>query len=238
MGGLALRVPDGLSLRALGLKSGVLRRDLRWEEISHWEVVQTKRFGALSANAGNLYADLNFKTVHGESHSISLDHFREPARIIWNRLQDAMETAPALLDQASPPNRAEATATADDKLQAISTALAKMLWHKGGAVVLVDAETGKFVQFTLVDDSLLIDLPEQTLDANQLPRATEFFARYGEEIRESDLLDRAGGVAVDVRRSFQLDFGDDVERATRVALDLFTEVFQLKPDFELMVELV
>ncbi len=99
-GGISMRLPGGISM--WNPRHKILERDLAWSEIEHWEIVQHKQFGSLSANSGNLEAELNLRLPGGERHSISLSWFREPARVVWSKIQDAMEMTPMDLPAEAP----------------------------------------------------------------------------------------------------------------------------------------
>jgi hypothetical protein len=87
-GGLSLRVPNGFH---------PLELDLPWNEIDQLTVTQRRQVGALSRNAGNLGGDLTLRTrSHGQVF-VGLDDFREPAHLIYNRIQEARQTRPAEL---------------------------------------------------------------------------------------------------------------------------------------------
>jgi hypothetical protein len=114
-GGLSLRVPTGVSLTTLGLRSNPLVLDLHWDEIADWKIVQHKQIGSLSANAGNLDAHFWLRIVDGRKHQFSLDLFREPARIIHSKIRDAIQMVPARFGPEEPPaTGAEAPAPEDE----------------------------------------------------------------------------------------------------------------------------
>lgn len=102
-GGLSLRVPGGLSLHMLGLGDNALVLDIPWDEIDDFRIVQHKRVGSLSRDAGNLDAYFQLKTVDGRKHRFSLDVFHEPARIIDSKIRDAVRMVPAEFVREQPP---------------------------------------------------------------------------------------------------------------------------------------
>lgn len=253
--GISLRVPNGLDFKRLGLCSGVLQLDLRLAEVAKWGIVQRKRAGALSRDAGNISAHFNLKTVHGAKHQFSLDYFREPARIIARKLEDALQMVPARLggpdfgsgDSGQSGDRGESeesTASAirvqgaEDRFDAIFAALARLVSGADdqAAVVVAEPSEGKFVQFASVDGSLLFDLPAPTLDESEMLRAVEYFRRMGQEIREYRLLDAPGGRETSTQRSFQVNVGTDAGGAARLALDVFDHVYGVPADSPLVVE--
>jgi hypothetical protein len=88
-GGLSLRVPD--------LFVGALERDLPWSDIENLTVVQEKWLGSLSQSSGNIGGELRLRTHDGWSRDVRLDHFREDAWLIYQRIEEARETRAAVL---------------------------------------------------------------------------------------------------------------------------------------------
>jgi hypothetical protein len=86
--GLSLRVPDGFI--------GKFERDLDWSEIAKLTVVQEKYVGSLSRNAGNIGGELQLRTHDGLNRVLRLDCFREDAWLIYQRIEEAMNTRPAM----------------------------------------------------------------------------------------------------------------------------------------------
>ncbi len=236
-GGMSLRVPDGVDLLKLGFVSRILKLDLPWHEIKEWKVTQTKQFGAMSPHAGNISADLTIRLMSGKKHVVNLDHFQENGHVIWKRIGDASELTAAEL-QAGPNVSDEHSAPTGpvESRTAIEAVLTKNLYAGESSVVLSDADTGRIVQFAVGGGKILLDLPCQTLDESATQRAAEYFAAQGEQLRESELLDRPGGVAVGIQQSYQLELGSDVECAIDAAMNIFTQVYQLPPDFPLDIE--
>lgn len=125
------------------------------------------------------------------------------------------------------------------RAEAIRSALRALLerTNRHAFVIFSEARTGKFVQFAgSAQEPLLLDLPEQTLDAEEARRAAELFSELGVTERENDLLDRPGGVPVGRQRGYNLDLGRDVERAACLVLAIFSRVYELPADFELEIE--
>ncbi len=87
-GGVSLRVPNGF---------GTLAVDLSWQEIAKLTVVQEKKFGSLSRNAGNVGASLSIKTCAGKKYYCRLDAFSQPGYLIHQRIEEAREMRPAVL---------------------------------------------------------------------------------------------------------------------------------------------
>lgn len=241
VGGLSIRVPQGLDWSKLGLVSKALEIDVPWDQVAQCTFVQHKQFGALSPNAGNLHAHADLKLTDGRKFSFSLDTFREPARIIESKLRDATQMVPARfgLEPSTTVDLSDPS-PAQDKPKAIAAALEQIGAAPGGrgAVVLSDAASGKFVQIAVDHGALTVDLPTQSLDEAEQQRAAELFARYGETRKQYELLDRPGGTAVATQSTFQVELGADVAHAVQVSLDVFGEVYRLPSDFRLLVEVL
>ncbi len=90
-GGVSLRVPDALW--------GVLEKDIPWSEISELRVIQEKRLGALSRSAGNLGGEIELHLYDGTTHDIRLDHFKQDAWLIHQRIQEMKEVRPSDLSE-------------------------------------------------------------------------------------------------------------------------------------------
>lgn len=88
-GGMSFRVAQGFK---------ALEVDLPWDEIESWTVTQEKQLGSLSRNTGNLSGNLSIRTYTQGKYHVSLDDFREPAYLIFNRIQEASEMRPANLE--------------------------------------------------------------------------------------------------------------------------------------------
>ncbi|NQT37426.1 MAG: hypothetical protein HQ581_08060 [Planctomycetes bacterium] len=252
-GGVSLRVPQGVSWSKLCLASKVLRLDLSWDQVERWTVVQEKQIGSLSPNDGNIAAHIDLKTSDGKTHSFSVDCFREPARIIYQKLQDAMKMTTARLAPAEPvapptgepsldslaePATGPVAATIEEKVQRVLEALESLVRQTGdqSAVVFSDARTGKYVQFVGDIHGLTLDLPLQALDEGELQRATRYFDALGQGITESELTDRPGGTVTGTHRSFQFHVTDGLIQAAQLTLGLFDNVYLQPADFSMVVE--
>jgi hypothetical protein len=88
-GGLSLRLPDGFF--------GAFERDYGWDEIAKLTVVQEKYLGSMSQSAGNIGGEMRLRTHDGGDRSLRLDHFREDAWLIYNRIQEAQRMRTAVL---------------------------------------------------------------------------------------------------------------------------------------------
>jgi hypothetical protein len=90
-GGISLRVPDGLTT--------VLEKDIPWSEISQLKVIQEKRVGALSRNAGNTGGEIEVHLYDGTSHDIRLEHFKQDAWLIHQRIDEVKDMRSSSIDE-------------------------------------------------------------------------------------------------------------------------------------------
>jgi len=240
--GFSVRVRNGVALSKLGFGFNVLQLDLSWEEIEKWTLVQEKQLSAIYER--NVSAYVKLKTKGGKKYAFCLDSFQESGEFIWRKLQDAMEMVPARLGESSnaqndsSDSQAWRAVTRQEKHNAISASLENLLAQtsQDKSSVLSDAASGKFLQFACNNGSILLDLPAQPLTDAEWLRASDYFSRLGHDLQEYDLFDHPGGCVATAQRSYQLKLANDVARAIQVAMDLFSEVFQLPAEFELVVE--
>ncbi len=74
----------------------------------------------------------------------------------------------------------------------------------------------------------MLDLPMQSLSPDERRRAAGLFPVLGvDSPYVTQLYDYPSGDPVDMMASYQLPFHDDVDRATSIALDIFSIVFKL-----------
>ena len=83
-GGLSLHVPTGLW--------GDFTHDIPWDDVADLTVVQERRVGALSRNAGNVGGYIKLKTHDGLNRVLSLATFKEDAWLICERINEARDT--------------------------------------------------------------------------------------------------------------------------------------------------
>jgi len=101
-------------------------------------------------------------------------------------------------------------------------------------VVFEHTPSGKFVQLAgSKSDPLLLDLPTQTLNGDELKRAVELFGEYGVELETWEVYDRPGGHVVGAQSGFQFIMERDLDIAVEISLRIFHEVFGLPSSFEL-----
>lgn len=93
-------------------------------------------------------------------------------------------------------------------------------------VIFEDAATKRFVQFRRIAEGIELDFPVIDLEDDQRRRADDYFRRLGVPLAEVEL--RRGSI-----ETYQLPLGSDAARGARIALELFTVVFQLPPDLKL-----
>lgn len=237
-GGISVRVPNGLDLIKFGLTYKVLQLDLSNQEIDNWVITQHKQAGAISRDAGNVMAFLKIETVAGKKYDFSLDHFREPARIISNKIEDARQMVPMGYSEPDPSTSSQRVRGTEAAVDGIFTALDRLLstTDSEAYVAVVDPTTNKFVQFAANDGSLLFDLPAQALDESEMLRAIDYFRRLGQQIEEYQVLDAPDGKPASMQRSFQVALAGNIPTATRLAMEVFDTVYQLSPNAELVVE--
>jgi hypothetical protein len=100
-------------------------------------------------------------------------------------------------------------------------------------VIFEVSHTRKFAQFAGSSrEGLFFDLPRQALDDAEWQRATALFQELG--IAE-EIYDIPAGNVAHRQRSFQKDFGRDVDAATNVALQVFQRVYRVPADFDLTI---
>jgi len=237
-GGIALCVPHGLDISRLGLVFKRLEIQLPLDQIADWKVVQHRQLGAMSRHAGNTMAFFKLRTVDGKKEDFNLDCFREPARVIHGKINDALQMVPAQMN-AAPTVTAENSAVThirslEDKCAMILDALTNLVEGRNehAAIVLRDAAGDRFVQFAKSRQKLLCDLRRQTLSPDETARAKQYFSGL--------VAGRAAGDGTNATPhhagySFQAEL-DQAEQATRVALEVFRDVYKLPDDFPLVVQ--
>ena len=99
-------------------------------------------------------------------------------------------------------------------------------------VIIEEPKSKKFVQFGY--KSLWVDLPLQTLSADELSRAERVMGRFGIPKQTRPVPTTTGSTRV--MTSFQSFLGKDLELAVRVADAVFREVYLLPPDVQLQFE--
>ena len=169
-GGFSLRLPNGLDRFRPWYQ--ILQLDAPWPEIASWRIVQHKQLGSLSPNAGNLHADLHLKLANGKRYLIPLAWFREPARVIWRKIEDAVEMVPMQFTPETLPtdgndagsisktdapdlndgerrreDRTYYVSDADELYQEVQNALSRLIQCGDAFVIVSDSTNDKFVQF-------------------------------------------------------------------------------------------
>ncbi len=231
-GGISLRVPHGLDLSKFCLAFKRLEIDLPMSQIADWTIVQHKQAGSMSRNTGNVMAFLKIRMADGKKEEFNLDCFREPSFVIHSKINDALQMVPAQFgpadDVASTEGRVQTATEIEAKHDAILDALSAMIGqpNQDSAVVVSDATNGKCVQFVVSGDAIMLDLPEQAMDA-------------GDRARAADYLRRVVGTdaSFDAPSGFQVNAAN-IDDATGLALEVFDQVYQLRRDQALNVELV
>ncbi len=225
-GGISLRVPHGLDFSKLCLAFKRLEVDLHMDQLDDWTIVQHKQFGSMSRNSGNVMAFLKIRMANGKKEEFNLDCFREPSFVIHSKINDALQMVPAQFgpahDTVSTEVRGQTATEIEAKHDAILDALSAMIGQPNhdSAVVVSDAANGNCVQFVVANDAIVLDLPEQAMDADDRARAVDYLRRVA-----------------DAPNAFQV-CAADVDDAIRLALEIFEHVYQLGQEQPLNVELV
>lgn len=105
-------------------------------------------------------------------------------------------------------------------------------------VIFEEANSGKFVQFSGSSvDPLLLDLPAQTLDAEEMQRATSLFSQLGYAGPETHQVftDESCAVPAGSQVSFDVQFERDANRAADFTLSIFESVYGFPENFDLNV---
>lgn len=102
-------------------------------------------------------------------------------------------------------------------------------------VIFTERDTSKFVQFAHnLPTGLYLDLPVQGLSTAALERATKYFRRRGVDGPTEHEAYATDGSS-ETYSSFNMTLGDDVRLASRITLDVFSEVYQFPNDFVLLL---
>ena len=116
--------------------------------------------------------------------------------------------------------------------QALCSLLAKPSEDKPW--VIIEHDSGIFVQFAgSATEPLLLDLPWQPMSEAEFYRAVVYFKKFGVVGDEVEMFDLQGNRA-DPQFTFNMTFRSG-DIATKVALDIFDEVYGLPRDSELAI---
>ena len=146
--------------------------------------------------------------------------------------------------QIAPPSSEEAP-----RLAEITQALTRLLQSNDGSSVVIFSESTseKFVQFK---KPLILDLPFNLLNKQDIERATAFFRKLGvsgPEVQNLYYIPNGNGFTsivpngnkiVSTAFFFKFDFGKDVDRAAQITLAIFRQVYQFPIDFKLIIQKV
>jgi hypothetical protein len=242
-GGLSLRVPHGPDWRKGGFGSKVLNIDVPWDKIDRWRITQRKKLGSLSRDTGSLDAHLEIRIHGGRTYVFSLDGFREPARIIYERIQEALEMQTFVLTPVAGGSAGPAakSVVGANKREAVSAALTELLAHgsNGAAVLFADETSGTFVQFLQLNGDLLLDLPLKSLSDERTVSAGDFFRTLSTRSASSEATVTTASVAPSVvitQHAYQVNLQQDVAQAADLTLEVFECVLGAPADFEMSVE--
>lgn len=105
----------------------------------------------------------------------------------------------------------------------------------GSVVLIEEPQSEKFIQFG-PGSTLEIDVPHITLSDEEADGAYRFFQKLSDEyLMEYDAPDPIERV-VRHGATFNHDFGRDAKLATKTAIALFQQVFQIRPDAPLRIK--
>ena len=126
------------------------------------------------------------------------------------------------------------------RLNEIAQALNRMLerTNEDAFVIFEERTNRKFVQFAgSVGSPLCLDLPSQTLNAEEMQRATALFSSFGVASPETHptYTDAAKKIAAGQQVSFNLNLGKDVQLAAQITLAIFQQVYHYPTDFQLVI---
>ncbi len=109
----------------------------------------------------------------------------------------------------------------------IRNALARLLKRPYGAYLIIEEPSfGKYVQFTgSFDEPLIFDLQRQNLTLDEFDHARQLFQELGYPGPQTFEIADSGTRTVTTQTSFIVPFGDDIERATSLSLEVFEKVY-------------
>ncbi len=123
-----------------------------------------------------------------------------------------------------------------DNSDLIREALSLLLQHPAGSYLIIEEPaTGKFVQFSgSTEEPLFFDLPQQTLSQDEFEKARDLFSELGYPGPETfELFESSDGPSAGSQTSFLVTFGDDIEKATELAIAVFESVFEMNSAVQL-----
>ena len=83
---------------------------------------------------------------------------------------------------------------------------------------------------------LLLNLPSQTLNADEMHKAKKLFAEYGVAIEENPVFDYEGGPVTGTQVEFNMILDGDTEKGTTIAMRIFKEVYGFPDNFNIRIE--
>ncbi len=109
--------------------------------------------------------------------------------------------------------------------------------YKNAFVVFEERLSGKFVQFAGSEKgTLLLDIPQQALDEEEITRAKQLFDNLGiDNPVELDQIDPKTKKVVGKRIAFRMALGKDVKLAADVTVRVFAQVYRFPNNFELVI---
>ncbi len=109
--------------------------------------------------------------------------------------------------------------------------------NKDAFVIFEDKETRKYVQFSgSIREPLLLNLPAVALSSSELDRAKKIFAEYNIKLEKSPFGKYEGGPVTGYDYQFFMDLGKDINKASKISMRIFNEVYLLPNTFNLGVD--
>ncbi len=127
--------------------------------------------------------------------------------------------------------------SADHGKEQIIVSLDKMLKRSNddAFVIFIEKKTQKFVQFRGNDrESLMLNLPEQTLDNHELEKAKTLFKQYRVKLGKNPGIPVGPDAGID--RSFDMEIGKDTKKGADIAMEVFREVYGFQGNFIIETE--
>lgn len=145
--------------------------------------------------------------------------------------------APRCLFSAGPSSGVYAEDTRGGSYGCIHQALKELITRTNADAFAIFTErgTGKFVQFAGGrDQPLILDLPKAELTETESDSALRLLRQYAEQVERKRVVHRPGVLMVG-KHGLDLVLDKDVDKASRIAIEVFREVFQLQGDIDLEI---
>jgi len=103
-------------------------------------------------------------------------------------------------------------------------------------VIFSECKTNKYCQFANSKNGLFFDLPFLTLSDEEVKRAEVVLAKHGIHKAVYCPMYDPSGKEIQGWKAFQKELGDNVDMATEIVIDIFSEVYQFKPNVQIQME--